>query len=92
VFTEFPAPTNNPFDITAGPDEAMWFTVQNGNKIGRLDVLAFLFPGVPGNPNCVGQTMSFLALKDGGIVAAAAALNFASVTDLANAVQSFCRM
>src|SRR5262249_25184565 len=91
VFTEFPAPTNNPFDITAGPDEAMWFTVQNGNKIGRLDLLAFLVPGVPGEPNCVGKSMSFLA-KHGGIAAAAADLKFASVADLANAVKDFCRM
>jgi virginiamycin B lyase len=37
-FTEFPIPTPNsiPLVITAGPDGAMWFAEEIGNKIGRI--------------------------------------------------------
>jgi hypothetical protein len=62
----------------------------NSNKIGRLVPLNV--PGVPGQANCVSQSRSFLAQQDGGIDAAAAALKFASVADLQDAVKSFCRM
>jgi virginiamycin B lyase len=36
--TEFPITTidSQPFDITAGPDGALWFVEQAGNKIGRI--------------------------------------------------------
>jgi hypothetical protein len=50
------------------------------------------FQGVPGQANCVGQSIAFLANSHGGIAAAAADLKFASVTDLQNAVKSFCAM
>ncbi len=37
-FTSYTVPTFNaePFGITAGPDGALWFTEQTGNKIGRI--------------------------------------------------------
>ena len=37
-FSEFNVPTANsiPFGITAGPDETIWFTEYQANKIGRL--------------------------------------------------------
>jgi hypothetical protein len=55
-------------------------------------LVALPFPGVPGTPTCVGQTLSFLVQNDGGSLAAAAkALNFASVKDLQSAVNSFCK-
>src|SRR5262249_14711943 len=36
--TEFPIPTSgaNPFGITVGPDNSLWFTAEFGNKIGRI--------------------------------------------------------
>jgi uncharacterized repeat protein (TIGR03803 family) len=75
-------------------------TVAGGNFTGcqggcgtvfKLQVAAN-FQGVPGQANCVGQSISFLAHTHGGIAAAAADLNFASVMDLQNAVKSFCAM
>jgi virginiamycin B lyase len=35
---EYPVPTalSNPQGITAGPDGALWFTEDIGNKIGRI--------------------------------------------------------
>src|SRR6266436_5523218 len=38
TFTEFPTPTagSQPTAITTGPDGALWFTEQSGNKIGRI--------------------------------------------------------
>jgi streptogramin lyase len=35
---EFPIPTPNsqPLGITPGPDGALWFTENEGNKIGRI--------------------------------------------------------
>ena len=37
-FTAYAVPTSNaqPFGITTGPDGALWFTEQIGNKIGRI--------------------------------------------------------
>src|SRR5260370_14090212 len=37
-FTEYTLPTSNgqPFEITPGPDGALWFTESNANKIGRI--------------------------------------------------------
>src|SRR2546423_423289 len=52
--TEFPIPTRGtPFDITAGPDGNLWFTENEGGKIGRITTagritefpLAGSFPG-----------------------------------------------
>ena len=36
--TEFPIPTAKsvPDGITAGPDDNLWFTEHDGNKIGRI--------------------------------------------------------
>jgi virginiamycin B lyase len=38
AFAEYPIPTatSRPFGITTGPDEALWFTEQSGNKIGKI--------------------------------------------------------
>jgi virginiamycin B lyase len=40
VITEFTVPTtvtSSPWEITAGPDSALWFTERFANKIGRID-------------------------------------------------------
>jgi virginiamycin B lyase len=31
-----PTPNSHPYGITAGPDGAMWFTEDLGQKVGRL--------------------------------------------------------
>ena len=38
TFTEFPIPTSNstPNDITTGPDGNLWFTEEEGSKIGKI--------------------------------------------------------
>ena len=48
------------------------------------------FAGTPGFSNCVGQSVSGLALRFGGLSAAAAALGFPSVPALQKAVTAFC--
>jgi uncharacterized repeat protein (TIGR03803 family) len=48
------------------------------------------FAGVPGQPNCFGQSVSFLARQYGGIAHAAASLGHSSVADLQNAVRAYC--
>jgi uncharacterized repeat protein (TIGR03803 family) len=49
-----------------------------------------VFVGLPGQANCVGQSISVLAKKYGGISAAPKALGYASVADLQNAVKGYC--
>jgi virginiamycin B lyase len=36
TYTEFPTPSARPFDITSGPDGALWFTDRVNSKIGRI--------------------------------------------------------
>jgi hypothetical protein len=48
------------------------------------------FAGTPGQPNCHGASVSALAQKYGGLNAAAAALSFANVQGLQNAIAKFC--
>jgi YVTN family beta-propeller protein len=48
------------------------------------------FAGTPGNANCHGKTVSALALQFGGLNAAAAALGYASVGALQDAILAFC--
>ena len=61
------------------------------NGYGTVFKLALLatFNGIPGQPNCVGQSLFFLAQQYGGL-ARAAALGYASVTALQNAVAAHC--
>jgi streptogramin lyase len=35
---ELPNPNSNPNDLTVGPDNNLWFTEYNGNRIGRITV------------------------------------------------------
>jgi uncharacterized protein YdbL (DUF1318 family) len=48
------------------------------------------FAGTPGKANCYGQSVSALARQYRGFNAAAAALGFASVGALQNAIMAFC--
>jgi streptogramin lyase len=45
VITEFPIPTpdSGPEGIALGPDGAIWFTENTGNKIGRLPVVPKIY-------------------------------------------------
>ena len=57
VTNEFAVPTANgqPFGIAAGPDGALWFTEQRGNKIGRITTAGsfseFATPNINSSPN-----------------------------------------
>ena len=61
----------------------------NDGTVFKLALTA-TFVGVPGQANCTGQSISFFARQFGGIAHAAAALGYASVTDLQNAVRAYC--
>jgi hypothetical protein len=49
-----------------------------------------VFAGTPGQSNCHGQSVSTLARQFHGLNSAAAALGFASVGALQNAILAFC--
>ena len=61
------------------------------NGYGTVFKLALLatFNGIPGQPNCVGQSLFFLAQQYGGL-ARATTFGYASVTALQNAVAAHC--
>ncbi len=48
------------------------------------------FTGSPGAANCVGENISVLAQRYGGLAQAAAAFGYSSVSDLHNAVVAYC--
>jgi hypothetical protein len=49
-----------------------------------------VFAGTPGKANCHGQSVSALARQYGGLNSAAAALGYADVSALQNAIMAFC--
>jgi uncharacterized repeat protein (TIGR03803 family) len=49
-----------------------------------------IFAGTPGNADCRGKSVSALAQKYGGLNNAAAALGFANVATLQNAIMAYC--
>jgi hypothetical protein len=53
-------------------------------------VITFVFAGTPGAANCVDQSVSALASKNGGLNRVAAALEYASVKALQNAISAYC--
>jgi probable HAF family extracellular repeat protein len=55
----------------------------------RLDPV-HVFAGTPGKSNCHGQSVSALARQYGGLNGATAALGFASIGALQNAIMGFC--
>jgi hypothetical protein len=60
--------------------------VRSGN--GEV-VITFIFAGTPGSANCLGKSVSALA-KQGGLSHAAAALGYASVQALQDAISACC--
>jgi YVTN family beta-propeller protein len=48
------------------------------------------FAGVPGNPNCHGQSVAALARQYGGLNGAAAVLGYSDVSALQRAIMAFC--
>ena len=56
AITEFvvPTPNSQPAGITVGPDGALWFTEENGHKIGRITtdgaITEYQIPTVPSAP------------------------------------------
>jgi hypothetical protein len=65
------------------PVRALGISIVNAEKVSR-------FAGRPGQPDCVGTSVSALARQYGGLTAAATALNYNSVNDLQNALKSYC--
>jgi hypothetical protein len=57
---------------------------------GTVFKLAITATGCRARPNCIGQSISFLARQFGGIAHDAAALGYASVADLQNVVRNHC--
>src|SRR5215470_13726277 len=59
AITEFPVPTaaSMPFFIIDGPDGNLWFTEQQGNKIGRVtmagQITEFSIPTANSNPQYI---------------------------------------
>lgn len=49
-----------------------------------------VFAGTPGKANCHGQSVAALARQYGGLNGAAAALGYADVSALQNAIMAFC--
>ena len=72
----------------------LYGTTEYGGANGQGTVFKLALPasfkGVPGQPNCIGQSVSFLAREYGGIAKAAATLGYASVDALQSAVAAYC--
>jgi hypothetical protein len=62
-----------------------------GTFSGVNMTISIKFAGTPGEPNCLGQSVSALDRQYGGLNAAAADLGFSGVPALQNAIQAFCR-
>ena len=69
----------SPFPAAAGIWIAMWAPP------------APPFAGTPGAANCAGKSVSALAATHGTIDAAVAALGYATVQGLQDAIKAFCR-
>jgi len=71
----------------AGLDPVLKANVRSGD--GEV-VITFIFAGTPGAANCLGKSVSALASQNGGLSHAAAALGYASVQALQNAISAYC--
>jgi hypothetical protein len=81
------------YSVALSPDASTAIVGGPGdnNNAGAAWVYSeFVFPGTPGTPSCVGQRTSAIVRQYGGLNGAAAALGFASVGALQNAVLAFC--
>jgi hypothetical protein len=59
-------------------------------EVDKVVIFGAAFAGRPGTANCHGQSGSALAQEYGGLNAAAAALGFASIQALQDAISEFC--
>jgi uncharacterized repeat protein (TIGR03803 family) len=85
----------NPFaNLTQDTSGALYGTTLEGGVGGLGTVFRLTLPttfaGVPGQANCIAQSISLLTQKYGGAAQAAAALGYANTTGLQNAVVTYC--
>jgi uncharacterized repeat protein (TIGR03803 family) len=80
--------------LIADASGALYGTTRNGGSDNEGTafqlVTAATFAGLQGQPDCVGKSASPLAQKYGGLSAAAAALGYADVQALQNAIKAYC--
>ena len=74
----------------AGTDQILIADLQTGNGEVVITKVSPAFAGTPGKANCHGKSVSALDKQYGGVNAAAAALGFASVKALRDAIEEFC--
>jgi uncharacterized membrane protein len=66
------------------------YGLQNDSLVGFKATPVNAFAGTPGKANCHGKSVSALARQYGGLNGAAAALGYADVSALQNAILMFC--
>ena len=71
----------------AGQNQILMAGIRSGN--GEV-VITYIFAGTPGTTNCHGRSVSALASQNGGLSHAAAALGYASVRELQDAISAYC--
>jgi hypothetical protein len=74
----------------AGTNQILEAGFQTGNGEVVITRVAPVFAGTPGKSNCHGKSVSALAQQYGGLNGAAAALGYADVSALQNAILAFC--
>lgn len=77
----------NLYGTTAGTNDPT--SPVNFGSVFKI-ALSTTFNGIPGKPNCYGQSISFLAQEYGGIAHAATTLGYPSVAALESAVTAYC--
>lgn len=81
----------HPVSISADGSTAIAGGPLDNNAIGAAWVFTQpIFAGTPGKANCHGKSVSALAQQYGGLNNAAAALGYADVSALPNAMMAFC--
>jgi uncharacterized repeat protein (TIGR03803 family) len=92
-FAGAPGDGANPFaGLIADAAGNLYGTTYYGGANDAGTVFEFaVFAGSPGSADCVGKSISALARTYGGIAKAAAALRFAGVAALHDAVAAYCR-
>jgi hypothetical protein len=76
--------------FNVGTDQIMVAGIQTGDGEVVITKVAPVFAGTPGKANCHGKSVSALDKQYGGVNAAAAALGFASIKALQDAIEEFC--
>lgn len=71
----------------AGQNQILMGGIRSGD--GEV-LITFVFAGTPGQANCFGKSVSALASQNGGLSHAAAALGYANVPALHDAISAYC--